>query len=235
MKRGIGVWLAAVVMACGADEDGTGTAAATEDPGSSSSTDDPSTSVTTTTQTSADPTTDPSTDPSTSSTDPSTDPSTSTTEDPETTADSSGSESTGEPAVPEGCFDYVAFDPIPGVSLRDDVMPIFVQSCWMCHQNPNDGIFLGYGGNSDAEAMAVRNNLLTVTPHQAPNEIFVIPGDPLNSWLMAKVEYENPGGDCPLIDCPNPGCDWFAPPSEILPQQQLDILRSWIANGALDN
>jgi hypothetical protein len=232
MKRGMGVWLAVAVtvaIGCGEGEAGTGTSAATDDPAGSSST-DPSTSATTATTT----TTDPSTDPSTSTTD-DPDPSTSSSDDGPTSVDSSSSDSTGAEAVPEGCFDYVAFEPTPGVSLRADVMPIFVESCWMCHQNPNDGIFLGYGGNSDAEATAVRDNLLTETPHQAPNEIFVIPGDPLNSWMMAKVEYDNPGGDCPLIDCPNPGCDWFAPPSEILPTAQLDILRSWIANGAPDN
>lgn len=149
---------------------------------------------------------------------------------------STDDDSTGAATVPEGCFDYPSFVPTE-VSFRNDVMPIFVQSCWMCHQDPapEAGLFLGYGGTTDEEAVAVRNNLLTMTPHQAPDMIFVVPGDPLTSWMMAKAEYDNPGSDCPLIDCPNPGCDWFAPPTEILPTAQLDVFRSWIANGAPDN
>lgn len=162
-------------------------------------------------------------------------PSTSASSSDETTTTDS-SEDTGVQAVPEGCFDYPSFVPTE-VSFRDDVMPIIVESCWMCHQDPapEAGLFLGYGGNTDEESIAVRNNLLTMTPHQAPDMTFVVPGDPLTSWFMAKVEYDNPGGDCPLIDCPNPGCDWFAPPTEILPTAQLDVFRSWIANGAPDN
>lgn len=238
IDRGIGIWLGWLAvpvigaLACGGNEDGSGTNAATDDPDASSSSDAPTTTATTSATTAA--TTEPTTGSATSTTTTDSDDSSSSSGDAPTSADSSGSESTGNEVVPEGCFDYPSFVPTE-VSLRNDVMPIFVESCWMCHQNPNDGIFLGYGGNSDGEATAVRDNLLTVTPHQAPNEIFVIPGDPLNSWMMAKVEYDNPGGDCPLIDCPNPGCDWFAPPTEILPTAQLDILRSWIANGAPDN
>lgn len=230
-KPGIAVWLgwlAVPLIACGGNDGGSGTNAATDDPDASSSSDSPTTTVTTTTAT------DPTTDPSGSSTT-DVDPSSSSSGDEPTSADSSGSGSTGSEVVPQGCFDYPSFVATPNVSFRNDVMPIFVDSCWMCHQNPNDGIFLGYGGNTEDESTAVRDNLLTVTPHQAPNETFVIPGDPLNSWLMAKVEYDNPGGDCPLIDCPNPGCDWFAPPTEILPTAQLDVLRSWIANGAPAN
>lgn len=229
-ERGIGVWLgwlAVPLLACGGTDGDSDTNAATDGADASSSSTTTATDPTTTT---TDPTTDPS---STSTTD--VDPSTSSSGDAPTSDESTGgSESTGSEVVPEGCFDYPSFVPTD-VSLRNDVMPIFVESCWMCHQTPGNGLFLGYGGNTDAEATAVRDNLLTVTPNQAPNETFVIPGDPLNSWMMAKVEYDNPGGDCPLIDCTNPGCDWFAPPSEILPTAQLDVLRSWIANGALDN
>lgn len=233
-ERGFGTWLgllAVPLLACDSNGGDSGTDAATDSFDASSS----STTTSTTTSTTAPAeTTNPTTDPSSSSTT-EVDPSTSSSGDAPTSGESSGdSSSTGLDVVPEGCFDYVSFVPTE-VSLRNDVMPIFVESCWMCHQNPNNGLYLGNGGNTDAESIAVRDSLLTVTPNQAPNEIFVIPGDPLNSWMMAKVEYDNPGGDCPLIDCTNPGCDWFAPPTEILPTAQLDILRSWIANGALDN
>lgn len=228
-ERGRGTWLgclAVSLLACGSTESDSDTNAATDGLDASSS----SSSSTTAAAETTDPTTGSS---SSSTTD--VDPSTTSGDDTTTSAESSeGSSSTGLQTVPEGCFDYVSFVPTD-VSLRNDVMPIFVESCWQCHQNENSGLYLGNGGTTDAESTAVRNSLLTVTPNQAPNEIFVVPGDPLNSWMMAKVEYDNPGGDCPLIDCTNPGCDWFAPPSEILPTAQLDILRSWIANGALDN
>lgn len=228
-ERGFGIWLgllAVPLMACDSSDGDSGTTAATDGLDASSS----STTATTAPAETTDATTGSS---SSSTTD--VDPSTSSGAESTTSAETSdGSSSTGVEAVPEGCFDYVSFVPTD-VSLRNDVMPIFVESCWQCHQNANDGLYLGSGGNTDAESTAVRNSLLTVTPNQAPTEIFVIPGDPLNSWMMAKVEYDNPGGDCPLIECTNPGCDWFAPPSEILPTAQLDILRSWIANGALDN
>lgn len=226
--RKTGLILGLLAAACGADGDGNATVGTATDVATTSTGDDP-TAPTTSTSTSS---TSSTSEPQPGSTEESSGGSSSEAGD---DAMSDASSSTGTPTVPEGCYDYYAFEPFD-VSFRNDVMPIFVESCWTCHADPIDsGIFLGYGGNTEKESTMVHENLLSVTPLQAPAMTMIVPGDPLISWFMAKVEYADPANDCPLIDCPNPGCSLFAPPTEQLPEAQLAILRSWILDGALNN
>jgi hypothetical protein len=70
------------------------------------------------------------------------------------------------------------------------------------------------------------------TPVQAPALRFVTPNDPLHSYMLAKVEYPNPGGTCSEVQCSAPGCELFAPPGQMLTEAEKAVLRSWIMTGA---
>jgi len=121
------------------------------------------------------------------------------------------------------------------VSFRDDVMPIFAARCASCHANPNESVYFGTGTTTEAEAVAVYDILLDGEPKQAPHLSFIVPGDPLRSYAMAKMEYDDPGGTCSEVMCSEPGCNLQAPPSAQLPEPELAVVRSWILGGALDD
>jgi hypothetical protein len=114
-------------------------------------------------------------------------------------------------------------------------MPIFAARCAGCHADPNASIYFGMGGTTDPEASATYTKLLDGTPKQAPHLSFVVPFDPVRSYMLAKVEYDDPGGTCSVVVCSEPGCNLQAPPSAQLPEEELAVLRSWVINGALDD
>jgi hypothetical protein len=128
-------------------------------------------------------------------------------------------------AAPVGCYDYAAFTP-RAVRFSADVMPLFQARCARCHNDPSASTY--YGSN----AALVHSKLLTGTPVQAPALKFVAPNDPLRSYMLAKVEYTNPGGTCSLVQCSAPGCNLYAPPGMMLPEAEKAVLRSWIMTGA---
>ena len=138
-----------------------------------------------------------------------------------------GGSSAGMP-TPVGCYDYEAFDPMT-VSFAADVMPIFANRCASCHDDPSASVYYG------ADAAVVYDKALNGTPKQAPHLSFVVPNEPLVSYMLAKVEYEDPGGTCSLVQCSEPGCDLFAPPSGMLPESELAVLRSWVMTGAAND
>jgi hypothetical protein len=145
-----------------------------------------------------------------------------------TTSSGSGGGTAGAGGVPEGCYDYAAFTPFT-VSFSADVMPIFAARCAQCHDDPNESIYYG----SDAAVVYAKH--LDGTPKQAPHLKFVAPNDPVVSYMLAKVEYDDPGGTCSLVQCSEPGCDLFAPPNDPLPEDELAILRSWVMTGAAND
>lgn len=136
--------------------------------------------------------------------------------------------------LPAGCYDYDAFEPFP-VGFRDAVMPILAAACSSCHADPTRSIYFGTGGTSEAEAAAVYDKLLNGGSIQAPALDFVTPGDPLHSYMMAKVEYAVPGATCAEVQCAEPGCELPAPPAGPIAESDKAILRSWILGGALDD
>ncbi len=151
---------------------------------------------------------------------------------------SAGSETDGDDAgpgsTPVGCYDYDAFEPF-AVGFRADVMPIFASSCASCHADPSASVYFGTGGTTEAEATAIYEVLLEGTPKQAPHLKFIVPGDPLRSYAMAKMEYDDPGGTCSEIQCSEPGCELQAPPTAQLPEADLAVVRSWILGGAAND
>ena len=140
-----------------------------------------------------------------------------------TTTDGGGGSGTGA-ATPVGCYDYNAFTPAT-VSFADDVMPLFAARCASCHMD-TAGTYYG------SDAALVFDKLLNATPVQAPQLRFVQPNDPLHSYMLAKVEYPNPGGTCSEVQCSAPGCELFAPPGQMLTEAEKGILRSWVMTGA---
>jgi hypothetical protein len=159
--------------------------------------------------------------------------STSSSGDTSTDASPTDSTATGEDP-PVGCYDYDAFAP-SSVSYRADVMPILATWCSPCHADPSASIYFGTGGTSETEAVAVRDKLLAGVPKQAPELAFVAPGDPLHSYMMAKIEYPIPGGTCSVIQCSEPGCELPAPPAAPLSESDKSTVRSWIMLGAADD
>ena len=134
----------------------------------------------------------------------------------------------GSGGVPAGCYDYGAFAPTT-VSFSSDVMPIFASRCEGCHNDTAESTY--YGSN----AAVVYDKLLNGVPKQAPHLSFVVPNDPLVSYMLAKVEYTDPGGTCAVVQCSEPGCDLQAPPSNMLPESEIAVLRSWIMTGAAND
>ncbi len=137
-------------------------------------------------------------------------------------------------ALPQGCYDYAAFVPTV-VSFRADVMPIFASACSSCHADASKSIYFGVGGTTEAEATAVYEVLLHGVPKQAPQLAFVAPFDPLHSYMIAKIEYADPGHTCAAVQCDEPGCELAAPPAGPLPEADKATLRSWVMGGALDD
>lgn len=147
-----------------------------------------------------------------------------------------------------GCVDYSAVKTAP--AFTKDVIPIFQLSCNFspCHLNgaaAQEGLQLGRGTVCDmagkctadpmtaAEITAVHDGIVNATAKRSNLKV-VVPGDPANSWLMAKLSY----GDlcaCPALKgtCKPKGCGERMPQNNPpLEPARLDVITGWIKNGA---
>lgn len=93
-----------------------------------------------------------------------------------------------------------------GVSFASDVMPIFESKCVACHGN-----FGGWDASTYTSVLGTGNN--------AP---VIIPGDPENSLLAQKMVGTQSIGN-------------IMPPAGLLPEDEVQVVLDWIAEGALDN
>ena len=117
-------------------------------------------------------------------------------------------------------------------SFRKDVFPILTGSCSLssCHGdrtgNPGVGIYLPLG-----DPQGIYDDLLRDS-RTARGAKFVVPRDPGKSFLYAKII-----GDLtnfiPL--CPNAGCGEPMPPGSRLSLADGETVKTWIAEGALNN
>ena len=90
-----------------------------------------------------------------------------------------------------------------------------------CHNTGNAG-----GQNYTAAKDAVRTTLLADTIHPVGRTTWpkrVVPGEPDSSFLLVKLSDPDPPGDRMPLGRP------------MLQQCDLDAIRSWITNGALDD
>ena len=139
----------------------------------------------------------------------------------EGTADEGGAE-TNSVIDYDGCA-YAAELATPpsggGATLSGHVQPIFDQACAFagCHSNatPAAGLDLTAGNSRDA--------LLGVASMQNPEVPLVTAVNPTNSYLMTKVTGAGVSGQQMPLN------------GEALNESQLEILRTWIIQGAPDN
>lgn len=111
-------------------------------------------------------------------------------------------------------------DSTEGVSLENDVQPIFSQNCVTCHQggSPQGGLSL-----EPAEAYEELVNV----PSMQSDLTLVEPEEPDNSYLIDKLngthlEAGGNGAQMPFGQSP-------------LSQSQIDLISQWISEGAADN
>lgn len=135
-----------------------------------------------------------------------------------------------------GCKDYLppaSFDATtPSVSFSKDVMPIFGRSCAFstCHGSnvgTANGVFLG------RDATRVYTAIVGVKGDELPTMAFVTPGNPRESYLMRKMD----ATQC-LLDaqCKDGTCrDSMPKNDESLDVATRDVVRRWIAQGAMNN
>lgn len=110
-------------------------------------------------------------------------------------------------------------DPNEPVSFARDIVPIFQANCAGCHDpGGSSGIVLRLSEEAAYEELVNRHSV------QAPELIYIVPGDPQNSLLYLKVSRDDP----PVgLRMPR-----FAPP---LTTGEIAMIEEWIADGAPDN
>ena len=140
-----------------------------------------------------------------------------------------------------GKFDYSTYNPTNTPTLKNDIQPIFTNSCALsssCHTNgsshhPNLGpssLQLDGGKPTDAQLMAIMTELNKPSTQVANRQIMVT-GKPEDSYLMNKIEGSN---NCSGFACMGPDkCGIQMPtPEQPLEKVQLDLVRAWIKKGA---
>tara|TARA_B100001250_G_scaffold381832_1_gene374470 strand:+ start:247 stop:627 length:381 start_codon:yes stop_codon:yes gene_type:complete len=104
----------------------------------------------------------------------------------------------------------------PAPTLEEIQLEVLNKSCGFssCHDG---GSYL-----LDLSTMEASMSMVNQESERAANEIFVIPGDPDNSYLVKKLE-----GASGIVDEPMP------PPAGGLDESKIAMVRDWIAAGAL--
>ena len=100
------------------------------------------------------------------------------------------------------------------LSFSNDILPIFDSNCTtICHPSPASPAF----GNLDL------NSYVTLMDQTGPNHApVIVPFQPDSSFLVQRIE--------------DPGATRMPPPpNPALPPAQIDTIRQWIEEGALDN
>ncbi|MEZ4388155.1 MAG: hypothetical protein R3D98_11365 [Candidatus Krumholzibacteriia bacterium] len=117
-----------------------------------------------------------------------------------------------DPVAPD---DGPSQPPPATVSFATDIQPVFDARCVDCH---------GLGGFAglDLRPGLSLPDLVGITATESAL-VRVAPGDPDNSWLYLKIAgQQNVGDRMPLGGDP-------------LPADTIGLVRTWIAEGALDN
>lgn len=105
-------------------------------------------------------------------------------------------------------------EPVDTAYFSSEVVPIFIQHCWNCHPDMA-GLDLG-------ATMAYSNLVNVVSINHAP-AVRIVPGDPDASVLWHKV-----------TGSPTYGLN-MPPNGTFLSNAELQTIRDWITQGALDN
>lgn len=122
----------------------------------------------------------------------------------------------------------------PTTSFKTDVMPVISAHCSssICHgisDGATGNLFLGAELQMGADAASVYPNLMAKSD-ELNTMPYVTPSDPGNSYLMHKVD-----ADQCTLSCTGGSCMASMPLNSTLPLASRDIIRRWIAQGALNN
>jgi len=122
----------------------------------------------------------------------------------------------------------------PSISFKMQVMPVFLANCasLSCHglaSSPKGNLFLGAKATDAATVYAG----LTKASAQLPSMPFVTASDPTSSYLMHKLDADQ----CMYeTQCAGHNCLQSMPyDTSSLGVDTRDIVRRWIAQGALQN
>lgn len=124
----------------------------------------------------------------------------------------------------------------PSVSFQKDVVPILQQNCALsaCHGSnvgKNNGVYLGAPQGS-VDAARVYGAIVGVSSPTAPSLSFVAAGDPQKSFIMHKMD----GDLCTLTAQCTGSCGITMPKDAAqLGVAPRDVVRRWIAQGAVNN
>jgi len=130
----------------------------------------------------------------------------------------------------------------PTVSFSADVVPLFQKSCSLsssCHFSPGGGgptlLYLGGPTSMPPDGAGILKAIINVKSAELPSMNYVTPGDLTNSFLMYKMD----GELCQFTTCSNnpvSSCGVVMPQLQCaLPGATRDIVRRWIAQGAMNN
>ncbi len=159
-------------------------------------------------------------------------------------SDGGGGGGTGG-AAESACFDYATFKgDAPTVSFRNDVLPVFRQSCGLsssCHGDATNSLpsqpFLGpkmsAPAPTDAEIASLLAGIVGKASVGEPSMAVVTAADASKSFLMYKMDGRL---GCPALPCAKTStCGTSMPQgSATLPDASLDLVRRWIQQGAKD-
>ena len=108
------------------------------------------------------------------------------------------------------------------VSFADDIQPIFVASCVVCHDNSAEGYATSGFSLSDYDSVMKGTNFGPV----------VVPSSSMSSTLYLLVAHKAD----PKIHMPPHREDALAEGRGVsLSEEQIETIRAWIDQGALDN
>ena len=105
------------------------------------------------------------------------------------------------------------------VSFNKDVFPIFQERCMTCHAPGSPGCV------ASGFSLATYDSLMKVTKFGA----MIIPGNSLDSNLLRLVKHEaDPSIAMPRSPTPGKPSEWLKP-------EQINLIETWINQGAKNN
>ncbi|MBK9074597.1 MAG: hypothetical protein IPL77_06365 [Flavobacteriales bacterium] len=104
--------------------------------------------------------------------------------------------------------------PMDTVFFATEVMPVFQQHCWVCHPPM---------GEMDLSTGVAYANLVNVPALGYAPALRIVPGDPMASVLWHKISQSTTYG----LNMP--------PNGTFLTNEELQTIRDWIEQGAMDN
>lgn len=144
----------------------------------------------------------------------------------------------------DGCYDASCATPGPALSFATDVLPVFERSCALsasCHGNPSSPtdsagyrMYLGElkTAMKPSDVAKIRSLIIGQPSHAAPSLNIVEPGKPESSFLMLKMDGAH---KCAANACGDKCGESMPQGGILLDIPTRNIVRDWIAQGALDN